>query len=157
MAETNPATVFVAENPRIAEAVIQLLAAGNIEAEATTAGPRAETDAVTGLTEVVGPDEYEIRVLDPAKVEEARTLLASAASAAAVAAIRQKRASRTGTVTATCEECGKSSEWPASAMGTTDFCPYCQAYMDIPDPDDDWSDVDFGEPEEESETEAEEQ
>ena len=31
-------------------------------------------------------------------------------------------------------------------MGTTEVCPHCAGYMDIPDPDDDWSDVDFGEP-----------
>jgi hypothetical protein len=32
-------------------------------------------------------------------------------------------------------------------MGTTENCPKCEAYMDIPDPDDDWSGVDIGEPE----------
>jgi hypothetical protein len=32
-------------------------------------------------------------------------------------------------------------------MGTTETCPHCTGYMDIPDPDDDWSGVDFGDPE----------
>jgi hypothetical protein len=32
-------------------------------------------------------------------------------------------------------------------MGTTEVCPHCGAYMDVPDPDDDWSDMDFGQPE----------
>jgi hypothetical protein len=32
-------------------------------------------------------------------------------------------------------------------MGTTEVCRHCGGYMDIPDPDEDWSDVDFGEPE----------
>ncbi len=58
---------------------------------------------------------------------------------------------------AVCEECGKSSEWPAEVMGTTETCPHCQAYMDIPDPDDDWSGVDFGESEDDAETEKEEE
>ena len=64
--------------------------------------------------------------------------------------IREKRASRTGTTTAICEDCGKSSDWPASAMGTTELCPHCQHYMDIPDPDEDWGGVDFGKDEEET-------
>ena len=63
---------------------------------------------------------------------------------AALREIRQRRASRTGTVTATCEECGKASEWPAVDMGSTQECPHCARYMDVPDPDEDWSDVDFG-------------
>ena len=33
-------------------------------------------------------------------------------------------------------------------MGTTEICPHCNGYMDIPDPDEDWSDVDFGSEEE---------
>jgi hypothetical protein len=36
-------------------------------------------------------------------------------------------------------------------MGTTETCPKCGAYMDVPDPDDDWSGVDFGAPEEDNE------
>jgi hypothetical protein len=28
-------------------------------------------------------------------------------------------------------------------MGTTETCPHCSHYMDIPDPDEDWSGVDF--------------
>jgi hypothetical protein len=104
------------------------------------------------VSEVSAAEEFEIRVTDPAKISEARELLSTAESAAAVRAIREKRLQRTGTVTAVCEECGKSSEWPADTMGTTDTCPNCGAYMDIPDPDDDWSGVDFGQDEEESET-----
>jgi hypothetical protein len=57
-------------------------------------------------------------------------------------------------VTATCEDCGKSSEWPAAVMGTTEVCPHCGGYMDIPDPDDDFSGMDFGEDED---AEAEEE
>ena len=58
-----------------------------------------------------------------------------------------KHAKRTGTVTATCEDCGKSSGVAAAKMGTTEVCPHCGGYMDIPDPEEDWSDVDFGEAE----------
>ena len=90
-------------------------------------------------------------MIDVAKVEDARKLLSDAAAHRAAARDPRPAAKRTGTVTAVCEECGKSSEWPATAMGTTETCPHCTAYMDIPDPEDDWSEVDFGEPEEAAE------
>jgi hypothetical protein len=104
----------------------------------------------------VTPEEFEIRVTNPKQAGDAKELLTEAVAASMKQAIRDKRASRTGTTTATCEDCGKPSEWPASAMGTTDVCPHCGGYMDIPDPDDDWSGVDFGEDEEAKEGEQEE-
>ena len=66
------------------------------------------------------------------------------------------RSTRTGTVEAVCEECGKSSQWPASQMGTTQDCPHCHNYMDVPDPEENWDEVDFEEGEgEEGEEEDE--
>ena len=55
-----------------------------------------------------------------------------------------------------CEECGRASEWPASQMGTTQDCPHCGAYMDIPDPEENWDEADFeeGEGEEGKEEDA---
>jgi hypothetical protein len=152
MAEPNPDTVFVAENIRVAEAIIQFLAANNIPAEVFTDPTQTISEPVTGVSEVLPAERFEIRVTVPAKATEARALLASAESAAMVRSIREKRLQRSGTVNAVCEECKKSSEWPADTMGTTEQCPNCGAWMDIPDPDDDWSDVDFGTPEEDEET-----
>jgi hypothetical protein len=144
MAEQHPQTVFVAENPRVAEAVIRLLAGIGVSAEIVEPPPATESQPITGITDMVTPDSFEVRVTDSDKVAAARELLDSAAAAVAVAAVREKRATRTGTVTAVCEDCGKSSEWPATAMGTTENCPHCGAYMDVPDPDDDWGGIDFG-------------
>jgi hypothetical protein len=153
----DPRTVFVADDPKLADAVVQLLAGKGIEAEAVSQPGHTESDPLTGASAGVTPEDFEIRVTDPKKADAAKELLGEAVAASLRQAIREKRASRTGTVTATCEDCGKASEWPASAMGTTDICPHCQGYMDIPDPDDDhWSDVDFGEDEEENEGEKEE-
>jgi len=149
MTERDPRTVFVAENGQVAEAVIQLLAANGIPAEIQQA-PLPEQSAFSGL--VVPPaDEFPILVTEPTKVDEARELLATAEKMAAVRAVVAKREARTGTVTATCEDCNKSSEWPASSMGTTEVCPHCGNYMDIPDPEDDWSGMDFGAAEDEKE------
>lgn len=152
MAQPNPETVFLAENIKLAEAVIQLLASNGIAAEAFASTAQTESEPITGMSEVAPIEQLEIRVSDPTKAAAARDLLSTAENAAAVRAIREKRMQRTGTVTAVCEECGKSSEWPADTMGTTDTCPHCEAYLDIPDPDDDWSGVDFGQPEDENET-----
>lgn len=144
MADRDPRTVFVADSPRLADAVIQLLTANNIPAEIEETPP-VETSALTGMSDA--PEEFPILVMDPKKVDEAKELLTSAENQSLLRAVREKRASRTGTVTAVCEDCGKSSEWPAAVMGTTEICPHCNGYMDIPDPDEDWSGVDFGDEE----------
>lgn len=99
-----------------------------------------------GLTEPP-PPEVEVRVVDVDQAEPARQALAEQRELrAAVAAARDARAARTGTVAAACEDCGKTSDWPAAEMGTTGVCPHCQSYLDIPDPDagDEWAGVDFG-------------
>jgi hypothetical protein len=156
MADDNPLTVFVAENEAIAEVVLKLLAAEGIAADTFAPPPRTESDPLTGVSEMVTPDTIEVRVADAVAAEKAKELLASAMSAAALRAVREKRANRTGTVTAVCEDCGKSSDWPAWAMGTTETCPHCGQYMDVPDPDENWDGVDFGDAEAEDEGETEE-
>jgi hypothetical protein len=148
--EHDPRAVLVTDNAKVAETVIAWLASEGIAAEVFVPPPKVTSDPLTGMTEGAPVEEFEVRVTDPGRAEDAKKLLGDAQRAAALREIRDKRSHRTGTVTAVCEECGKSSEWPAVAMGTTEVCPHCQAYMDIPDPDDDqWSDVDFGKDEEE--------
>ena len=134
--------VFTAESAAVAAAVVQLLAANDIPAEVAEA-PRQEASALTGAAGTPA-DEFPVVVTDASKLTAARDLLATAQTVAAVKAVRDRRANRTGTIAATCEDCGKSSDWSAQAMGTTEVCPHCGGYMDIPDPDDDWSGVDFG-------------
>ena len=151
--ERDPRTVYLAENAKLAEAALQFLISNDIPAEFGPVAP-VETSALTGESST--PEEFPILVIDPTKVEDAKALLTRVEQYPAFRAIMEKRAARTGTVTATCEDCGKPSDWPASAMGTTEVCPHCQGYMDIPDPDEDWSGVDFGEDEEAGEAEAEE-
>ena len=144
MNERDPRTVFVADNSKMADAVILYLAANDIPAEIAPAAP-IESSALTGMADL--SEEFPALVNDPNKAEDARALLARAETMPAVRAAAEKRAARTGTVNAVCADCGKASDWPATAMGTTEVCPHCGGYMDVPDPDDDWSDVDFGAPE----------
>ena len=152
MAERDPRTVFVAENAQLAEAVIKLLAANNIAAEIEQVS-LPPSSAFSGLS-AEGPEEFPILVTEPKQAADAKELLTTAENMSLLRAAKEKRATRTGTVTTTCEDCGKSSEWPATAMGTTEICPHCGAYIDIPDPDDDWSGVDFGAEEGEDEAKA---
>ena len=144
MADTEPDSriVFVAESAHMAEAVVKLLAENDIPAEIAEAAPQ-EASALTGAGETPA-EEFPIAITDPAKVGAARDLLATAQTLAAMKAVRDRRAARTGAVAVVCEDCGKSSDWPAQLMGTTEVCPHCGGYMDIPDPDEDWSEVDFG-------------
>ncbi|MBA4187085.1 MAG: hypothetical protein C0467_03620 [Planctomycetaceae bacterium] len=148
MAEEDPMTVFVAPSLPLAEAAVKLLAGEGIDAEVIVPPPKAESQLITGVTDMVEPDEFHIRILDAAKVDDANKFLGSVIATAKLQAIRDRRANRTGTISAVCEDCGRASDWPAIAMGTTENCPHCGGYMDIPDPDEDWSEMDFGEAEE---------
>lgn len=143
-ADSDPHTVLVTDSTKVADTVVDWLVAAGIAAEVFVPPARAAGDVITGISESAAK-ELEVRVNDLTKVEEAKKMLSDAQRTAQLHEIRNRRASRTGTVTAVCEDCGKSSEWDASVMGTTENCPHCTAYMDIPDPDDDWSDMDFGE------------
>jgi hypothetical protein len=147
MTESDSLTVFVAESSQVADAVVALLASAGIAAETVIPPPEVMVEPLPGVTAMAGGSEILVRVPNAAQVADARGLIDSAVTAGVVKAIREKRANRTGTVVAECEECGAKSEWPAAAMGTTETCPHCLAYMDIPDPDDDWANVDVGEPE----------
>jgi hypothetical protein len=151
MTDRDPRTVFVAENAKLAQAVVDLLAQHDITAEVGPVAP-VEVSPLTGINEA--PEEFLVLVTDPKQIDDARLMLATAENQAAVRAVGEKRAARTGTLSATCEDCGKPSEWPAKSMGTTEVCPHCGHYMDIPDPDEDWSGMDFGAPEGDEEEEG---
>ena len=145
MPDKSPLAVFSAPDVRIATWVVNKLLDVGIAADVKADIPATTTDALTGATSMGDPTAFEVLVTDPARVEEAKTVIAEGVEEMrAVQAKRAARAASTTTVTAECEECGKASEWPASTMGSTENCPSCSAYMDIPDPDDDWADLDVG-------------
>jgi hypothetical protein len=150
MADKSPLSVFVAPDVRLASWVVDMLLKWGIPADVKADIPATTVDPLTGATMMADPTGFEVIVTDPAKVDEAKKMLAERIEEMqALEARREARANREGTVTAVCEECGKSSDWPASAMGSTENCPHCTAYMDIPDPEDDWADFDAGADEDE--------
>src|SRR5947208_4453965 len=144
----DPRCVDVSPDPRIAEALAEWLTGRGFPAEPRAPAFSAITDGIAGAVPTV-PHEFEVWVVKPEDADKARALIAE--QKAAVDEMRQRlarRANRTGTVTAVCEECGRSSDWPAAEMGTTQGCPHCGSFMDVPDPDENWDDVDFGTEEE---------
>jgi hypothetical protein len=148
----DPKCVFVGNDSASANLILGLLEGAGFPAQVMNEATLGGFEGVTGLVPGFSHKGLEVWVTNPDHAEPAKKFIEEEMKAAEVE--RQKRATRTGTVTAVCEDCGKSSEWPAAVMGTTEICPHCSGYMDIPDPDEDWSDVDFGE--EEGEEEAKE-
>lgn len=138
--ERDPRVVFVATDLRAAGVAAAWFGEKGFPCEVVAPEHPAEPPDGIGLTAAPAPG-VEVRVLDVDQAQKAKDAIADAL---AVRELFERRAARTGTTTATCEECGKTSEWPAADMGTTQECPHCFQYMDVPDPDEDWSDVDFG-------------
>lgn len=152
--ELHPCCVRVTETVETAKAVADWLTEKGYPAAVWLPDMVADTGDSLGLSpETV--KGYEVRVVKEADAEPARQAYEDLKGEVTARLAKQKqRAERTGTVSAVCEECGKSSDWPASSMGTTETCPHCDAYMDIPDPDDDWDGVDFGEDEDDNQQDA---
>jgi hypothetical protein len=147
MAERDPRCILALPEQSAAELMAAWLTEKGYPCELVGRPPGYTIEPITHTTHAE-PAEYQVCVMNPEQAEAARELVVEhQAGIAALRELEAKRASRTGTVSAVCEDCGKSSEWPATAMGTTETCPHCTGYMDIPDPDEDWSDVDFGETE----------
>lgn len=141
--ERDPRCVLVVPERTVGEAVAAWLTEKKYPAELAIVGELAAPAGGIGLGDVPAPT-LEVRVINPEHAEPARQLIAEQKeSLAAARAVAERRAKRTGIVTAVCEECGKESEWPAAEMGTTQDCPHCGEYMDVPDPDENWEGIDF--------------
>jgi hypothetical protein len=142
--DRDPRCVHVAPDLRTADLIASWLGEKGFPCEVVAPEvPAAPPDGL-GLTEAAPPG-VEIRVIDIDQAQKVReTITEQREAVLAVRSAMERRAARTGTVTAVCEECGASSEWAAADMGSTQDCPTCGKYMDVPDPDDDWGDVDFG-------------
>lgn len=152
MADQEPRRILTAPSRQTAETLAAWLTEKGHPAEVVVPPMGTTASALTGETDAAVAPEFEVWVADAAGAEPAKALIVEQREALAVIREREaKRAARTGTVTAVCDECGKSSDWPAADMGKTQDCPHCGAYLDIPDPDENWDDVDFGAAEAEDE------
>jgi hypothetical protein len=141
--ERHPQCVLVAEEMGSARALADWLTDKGFPAEPLMPPVIATPGDSLGLSEEAFTG-IEVRVLKPEDAIPAKHAIEEMREEiAAIQERRQKRTERSGTVSAVCEDCGKSSDWPAASMGTTETCPHCGHYMDVPDPEDDWADVDF--------------
>lgn len=143
MPERDPHCVHVFPESNTADLVASWLTHKGYPAEAVSIPPSSVVDPLT-LAQSPVAGEYQVWVAKLDDVEAAKELLDD--QRAGLQALREreaKRAQRTGNVDAECEECGKPSAWPATLMGTIQDCPHCGKYMDVPDPDENWDDVDF--------------
>ncbi len=81
---------------------------------------------------IAAPAGIEVCVIDSGDVDRARELLRDHFDARR----RAERSAASGmTLNATCEECGKTSPFPAVQMGSVQTCPHCSAYLDLPEED----------------------
>lgn len=151
MTQRDPRCVLAVPEPRAAELIAAWLTAKGIPAETVARPPGASTDPLS-LAATLVPGEFQVWVTNPDHAAAASDLIEERQAGVEVLREREaKRAGPTGTTTAACEECSRSSEWPANQMGTTQNCPHCHAYMDVPDPDDNWDEWGFAEEEPEGE------
>lgn len=145
MADSKPISVYLAPDVRVAAWLVERLIEAGVVADIRADVPKPSVDPLTGATQMADPTGVEVVIADPEKEGEARQLIEDRmADLEALRAKRAARAAREGTVPAVCEECGESSDWPAAEMGSTQDCPHCGAFLDVPDPDDEWADLDVG-------------
>jgi ribosomal protein S27E len=135
----SPRCVYVSDTLGVAEIVAGWLKEQDIAAEVMDTATLGGFDGKTSITPWVASNRgIEVWVPD-ADVDRARELLAAKTEEFRLKA--DQRATRTGTVEAVCEECGHSATFAASAAGTVEDCPSCGAYLDVPDPDEQWDDM----------------
>ena len=137
MAIPNPVAAYNAENNAEAHLLCNYLEENGIEAHATFDESVVGLWAFGSLPEIHKPQVW----IDKSNVEAAASLLAEyehARSQRRLKASSQQDAE--GTVDVICEDCGKTTLFPASKNGTVQDCSHCGAYVDVGDEPEDFSD-----------------
>src|SRR5262245_50304541 len=107
--ERDPRVVHVAPDLRTADLVAAWFGEKGFLCDVVVPEHPAEAPDGIGLTAAAAPG-VEVRVIDVDQAQKARDALTDfLESGRALHELRERRAARTGTVSATCEECGKAS------------------------------------------------
>jgi hypothetical protein len=125
MISRDPNCVFVANDAAQAAAVVNWLELQNVPArvmDTMTHGGLEGLGAWTGISS----RGIEVWVIQPGDADRARALISQHQQA--LSARVAKKASA-GPVSALCEECGHTSEFPGEYRGTVQNCPGCGEYM----------------------------
>lgn len=131
MALKDPVAVYTADENVEAESVRIFLVEQGIEAFAN----EEVSNVFAGLP---GIEEQQVWV-DRADVARAKALLAQYEHPAPA-----KPPSNLPMMDVLCEECGKTSQFPVTLLGTIQDCPHCGAYVDVGEVEDsgEWDDED---------------
>jgi hypothetical protein len=128
MGITHPVSVYNAENNLEAELICVYLGNNGIEEHPMLDESLAGYWMFGTLPEIHKPQVW----IDQSDVEAARPLLAEYEREV----VRRRKMTpevNTDTVDVVCEECGKTSTFPASKTGTIQDCSHCRAYIDVGD------------------------
>jgi len=116
----DPKCVFVANNVGQADIVAGWLQEHGFPAEVMN---RETMGAIVALSSYM--TGVEVWVVDPAQALEAIRLLGEQA-------VELLTQTQTGPpLEVVCEECGKTSTFPAQQRGSVQSCPHCSAYIDV--------------------------
>lgn len=137
----DPKCVYVANSPGEADVVAVWLEEQGFP---TRVMNMSTLGGIAGLTPYsplgISPGGIEVWVLDEPRAPQARDKLEEHSRTL----VRQATAAAEhgGPIEVRCEECGKTTEFPAEKRGTVQDCPHCGEYLDVGDlGDDETSDV----------------
>ncbi len=143
----DPRCVHVADSPAVAELVASWLQGQGIEARVMDQSTLGGLEGLTIWSSTgVSARGIEVWVLDPEQAPRALELLAEREAER----VARRESADVGPVAAVCEECGLTTTFPGAQRGTTQQCPHCAAYLDVPGGEEEWEADQEGEPEEES-------
>lgn len=125
--------VHVVPEAFLGEVIVNWFESHGIAAEVMDGGTNGGFEGITWILPGPSYKGIEVWVQNPADIERATALLSE--KAAEVAALSAARQARTGVIEANCEECGRTTSFPAARAGRTESCPHCHGYLDVPDPD----------------------
>jgi hypothetical protein len=127
----DPRCVFVANTMANAVVTATWLSQNGIPARVMDLMTLGGLEGLTALAPGISARGLEVWVNDPADAPEADRLLAEHEAALTQQAAEAEQRQPTQVV---CEDCGKSSLFPADQYGTTQDCPHCGAYLDVVEP-----------------------
>lgn len=127
----DPKCVHVADSLSEAESVVHFLKGQGLAAEVMNPATLGGLLGLTWLSRTgVSANGLEVWVNDAADAPQA---LARLKEFAAEQTRKAEEKDAQGPVAADCEECDRTSTFPAAQRGTTQDCPHCGAYLDVPD------------------------
>jgi len=151
MINRDPRCVFVSNQMGAAVVTATWLTSNGLPAQVMNELTLGGLESLTAFVPAVSARGMEVWVDDLDQAETARRLLAEHE---ALLSQRAAAASQQGPLPVVCEECGKTSDWPANQKGTIQTCPHCSAYLDVESPEsqDAWDEAAAAEGEEEEHT-----